>query len=219
MNYYTYMTINNLDNTKCYVGITSKDDPRYKGSGVEIVKALREYGVCNFSKVYLGIFPTIQEAHYWEGFYIKLYKTEVKYGGYNISPKGGTYNGCHSDETLKLMKDKAKGRGFGHIWNLETIDKRNWTYYLNKSSEIEIKKCPICDKLFTTHIKKTTCSYSCANKLSWRNGRKITMPKLYKKRVSKEQVNELRNKNLTYNKIAQLLNISNRTVRNRLNEN
>jgi hypothetical protein len=210
MNYYTFMTINNLDTTKCYVGISSHNRSNYKGSGVAISKALKELGAFNFTKQILGIFDSIEEAHYWEGFYIKMYKTEVKYGGYNISPKGGTYNGCHSTETLKMMKEKAVGRGLGHKY------KPCWNY-LNKSSEIKIKKCPICDKLFTDHSyqhKTECCSYSCANKKRWQNPNYvIKMPLKYKKHTKsninkgiptgREPVNKGKHKNiLTISKMS-----------------
>ena len=105
MAYSVYMTFNKLDPSKCYIGMTSKNNSNYKGSGKIIKQALKKYGKENFSRVDLAVFDNKEECHYWEGFYIQMYKTEVKYGGYNISPKGGLGTpGCliHTQES----KDK-----------------------------------------------------------------------------------------------------------------
>ena len=55
----------------------------YKGSGTYILNALKKYGPEAFKRINISLFETKEEAYFWEGFYIKLYKTETKYGGYN----------------------------------------------------------------------------------------------------------------------------------------
>ena len=57
------------------------------------------------------MFETKEEAHFWKGFYIKLYKTETKYGSYNQHPKGGRGNvGPHLDETKEKCGYGNKGK-------------------------------------------------------------------------------------------------------------
>jgi hypothetical protein len=110
MKYYTYITINNLDTSKCYIGVSYKlIESGYKGSGKYIIKALKKYSEENFTRSDLGIFNYLDEANYWEGFYIKMYKTEVKYGGYNLSPKGGhKYKGGLAEETKRKIGEANK---------------------------------------------------------------------------------------------------------------
>jgi hypothetical protein len=95
--------------------MTGRLDTNYKGSGTYIRRAFKKYGINNFVRIDLGEFQNKDEAHYWEGFYIKLYKTEVKYNGYNISPKGGlgAYNDCLSEDTKQRISQKLKGRHSG----------------------------------------------------------------------------------------------------------
>lgn len=87
--YKTFITINMLEPTKCYVGMTGTSSKYYKGSGKYFKKALSKYGSQNFKRVDLVNCESSDEAHYWEGFYIKTLKTLVIDGGYNISPLGG----------------------------------------------------------------------------------------------------------------------------------
>jgi len=84
----TFLTTNLLDPTMAYVGMTGRPNSNYKGSGIYFKRALKLYGKQNFVRVDLGTFETEDEAHYWEGFYIKTMKTLFP-DGYNLSPLGG----------------------------------------------------------------------------------------------------------------------------------
>lgn len=107
MAWYVYYSFNKLFPNKAYIGMTKNPiSSGYKGSGRYIHSALQKYGKENFVRIDLGEFNDKDEAHFWEGFYIKLYKTEVKYGGYNISPTGGLGTpGCliHTEETKRKI--------------------------------------------------------------------------------------------------------------------
>jgi hypothetical protein len=115
MNYYVYYTFKNDEPNKAYIGMTSKNsDSGYMGSGNHIKSALKKYGKGSFTRTDLGIFEDKDECHFWEGFYIKMYKTETKYGGYNLSPKGGLGTpDCHSEETKRKMSESHKGKNTG----------------------------------------------------------------------------------------------------------
>lgn len=114
MIHYVYLTTN-LINKKQYVGDHSTYDlekDNYLGSGVEILKALKEYKHSDFTKVILEKFNTRKEAGNKQSHYIKLYKTHISQGGYNISWDGGLCYGdrMHSEETKKIMKEKSHQR-------------------------------------------------------------------------------------------------------------
>lgn len=114
--YKTYITTNNLEPEKAYVGMTGTNNPNYLGSGRYFVKALKKVGKENFTRIDLGETEYADEAHYWEGFYIKVLKTMVNEGGYNICSQGGSVSKRHSEISKNKMsenrKDKAKGIPF-----------------------------------------------------------------------------------------------------------
>jgi hypothetical protein len=89
MKYYVYYTFKKDEPEKSYIGATIKTpESGYKGSGKLIEEAFKLYGRKIFKRVELGVFDNKKEAYFWEGFYIKIFKTLVKDGGYNISPSG-----------------------------------------------------------------------------------------------------------------------------------
>ncbi len=53
--------IENLINGKKYVGMDSKNNPKYLGSGTLIVKAIKKYGRENFKKHILEECSSIEE--------------------------------------------------------------------------------------------------------------------------------------------------------------
>lgn len=135
--------------------MTSKKDINYKGSGIYFKKALSKYKKENFVRVDLGEFENKDEAHFWEGFYIKHYKTHISQGGYNLSWSGGTNfkDGFHHTEDSKMkisisqtgrespMKgkrhteiSKEKNR-IKHLGNKNTLGK-HWN--LNEETKMKI---------------------------------------------------------------------------------
>ena len=60
--YYTYQT-KNLINGKTYIGIhTTKNlDDGYMGSGLNLRRAIKKYGLDNFVKTILSFFDTMEE--------------------------------------------------------------------------------------------------------------------------------------------------------------
>jgi group I intron endonuclease len=91
MNHFIYITTNLL-NGKQYIGDHSCYNPicdNYLGSGIYINKAIKKFGKENFKREILESFNSKEEAFNAQEKYIKLYKTHVSQGGYNISWKGG----------------------------------------------------------------------------------------------------------------------------------
>jgi group I intron endonuclease len=96
-----YLTTNLITGNQ-YVGdhdINAKEKTFYIGSGIALEDAIKKYGRHNFFKEILEWFPTREKAFNAQEKYIRLYKTHVSQGGYNISWKGGlNVQGCMCDE-------------------------------------------------------------------------------------------------------------------------
>jgi hypothetical protein len=102
---FVYITTN-LINGKQYIGdhSTNNLNDNYLGSGKLLIKAFKKYKKINFKREILEFFNTKKEAFNAQSFYINKYNTIIN-NGYNISPKGGLcIRGCHSEETIKLLK-------------------------------------------------------------------------------------------------------------------
>lgn len=114
MGYYTYYTYKKGEPEKAYIGITKfSKETEYLGSGILLKRNIKKYGKEAFVRINLGEFQYRDEAKYWEEFYIKLYKTEVKYGGYNIHSRGGyslSKSSLHSEESKKKISNSLKGK-------------------------------------------------------------------------------------------------------------
>lgn len=109
--HYVYLTTN-LINGKQYIGdhtINPDLKKYYLGSGKLIKKAIKKYGTQNFFKEILEWFSTKEEASNKEEKYIKLYKTHISQGGYNISRIGGKIiNVIHSKNSIQKMSTSHK---------------------------------------------------------------------------------------------------------------
>ena len=139
-----FKTTNNIDG-KVYVGQTILNDPHYLGSGIRIKKAIKKYGVDNFTREILCECSTQEELNEQEIFWIKELDTQNKEIGYNIhkggnryTPKDGTTaekisntltGRTLSEETRKKMSESRTGEGHftqksdWNGWSPETLEK------------------------------------------------------------------------------------------------
>lgn len=113
-NFKVYMH-KNKTNGKVYIGITGQklEDRWREGKGYKgcraFSSAIKKYGWDNFEHILLLDNLTKEEAEEKEIELIKKYKSNKKGYGYNIS-NGGSTIGSHSEETKKILSEKAKGR-------------------------------------------------------------------------------------------------------------
>lgn len=97
---------------KVYIGQTCRSlkDRAYEGKGyihsTFFYSAIKKYGFENFSCEILKDNLTLEEANYWETYYIAFYKTTDRQYGYNISPGGD--NHIMSEEGKKRLSDRMK---------------------------------------------------------------------------------------------------------------
>jgi len=117
---YIYLITNTINN-KIYIGKHSTDDlaDDYMGSGILIKKAIKKYGIENFTKEYLAFCDTREKLNYFETYYIKKYNAREV--GYNLTIGGdggrtpGTWTKGYKDsyETRKKKSESHKGIKIG----------------------------------------------------------------------------------------------------------
>lgn len=128
-----YKTLNKI-NGKQYIGMDSKNNPSYLGSGTLILKAIKKYGKENFKKEILEVCSNISELENRETYWINYYNALEDDNFYNLEDirKRGTnpFKNKTQDE-LKIIFDKIntleraikiglsnkkpKPKGFGNI--------------------------------------------------------------------------------------------------------
>ena len=105
-------------------------------------KAIKSYGWDGFEHIILKENLTLEEANYWEGYYIDFYKSRITQNGYNIREAGS--NGALSEETKQKLSEIFKEKG---LWkgdnNPRHIDplfgERNGMYGKHHSEETKKK--------------------------------------------------------------------------------
>ena len=102
----------NKINGKSYIGQTItglKERAKYDGSGYsdspKFWKAIQKYGWASFEGTILHECSTLEDANYYEQYYIKKYNTMKN--GYNLS-SGGRTNFSFSDETKQKISEISK---------------------------------------------------------------------------------------------------------------
>lgn len=96
---------------KSYIGQTNNYNKRIKRHFYEgctaLYNAIKKYGWDNLKHEILRDNLTLEEANYWEKFYIKTHNTLYP-NGYNLRTGGD--NSLHSDYSKKKMSEKKKNK-------------------------------------------------------------------------------------------------------------
>lgn len=131
---YIYKIVNNLNN-KIYIGKTTNVDRRWlchkynafnRKSSQPLYKAIRKYGIDNFSIYIIDSADIKDDLNYKEIYWIDYYKSNKSRNGYNRT-KGGdggdTWSSRSDDEKMKtsrLLSSKLSGKNNGswgkHWW-------------------------------------------------------------------------------------------------------
>jgi group I intron endonuclease len=78
----------NLINNKIYIGKDKRNDPKYLGSGVKIILAIKKYGKKNFNKEILEYCNSEEELNEKEMLWIQKFNSTDRNLGYNITVGG-----------------------------------------------------------------------------------------------------------------------------------
>lgn len=200
---YIYLITNNI-NKKNYVGkhLCPKGETietdKYMGSGVLLRKAIRKYGIKNFSKEILATCFDDKILNILEVQYIALYKSIGK-AEYNIS-KGGD-GGCwyYMSEEQKIIARRnlskaLKGRVFSEEWKRHISEGRkgekhpNWGKHLSEELKRKIaegnrgkvlseecrKKISLNNKSGTPEVKEKLRKANLGKHLSEETKRKLS---------------------------------------------
>ncbi|MCP3660520.1 MAG: GIY-YIG nuclease family protein [Bacteroidetes bacterium] len=101
--------IENLINGKKYVGMDSKNNPKYLGSGTLIVKAIKKYGRENFKKHILEECSSIEELELRESWWIESLNALKCKDFYNLEDNRKRGVNPFANKTAKEMNEiKAK---------------------------------------------------------------------------------------------------------------
>lgn len=162
---FVYLLKCNL-NGKIYVGITSDVlskrwnkhvyDARHDSKCV-IHRAMRKYGLDNFSMSEIKQCHSEQELLSQEKFFIEELKSNVKYGGYNETfggeaPMLGRH---HSDASKLKISEKLKGRPSPNRGKKASEETRR---KLGESHSKPVVRLDINDKLIAVHKSVTAAS-------------------------------------------------------------
>jgi len=88
-----YKTVNNI-NGKAYIGKDTKNNPKYLGSGLDLIKAIKKYGRSNFKKVILEECSNKDELWKREEYWLSKFNVKDSKDFYNRTNKAfGAWEG------------------------------------------------------------------------------------------------------------------------------
>ena len=103
-----------LVNGKLYVGLHTKGDKDYLGSGMFLLRAIKKYGKENFARTDLDTFLTLEEGQVKERRWIAALNSKSPHG-YNLTDGGEGSLGYHHSETTKAkISTKMSAAGMGN---------------------------------------------------------------------------------------------------------
>ena len=140
MTHYLIYKITNLVNGKIYIGKHKTDDLNdgYMGSGVAINRAIKKYGVENFTKEILfdvygeDMMDFLEEAIVDETFVARKDTYNMKIGGLGGGNGGANKGKHHSEETKRKISENHKGK---IPWNKGMVMDDNFKKRMSEASK------------------------------------------------------------------------------------
>ena len=162
-----YLTTNSLNNKK-YIGVDSKDDPNYFGSGIIIKNSIKKHGKENFTKIILEQNDNIKYLFEREKYWIEKYNAVESNDFYNISSGGKGGNMLNNPISIEKWE-----KGIEKTRELTIKLRKNKTYeeiYGDRANEEkEKRRQSLLGKKFTDE-RRSNISKSLKNKISWNKG-------------------------------------------------
>lgn len=185
----------NLITKKIYVGVTSKDDPGYLGSGKTLNKAIKKYGKENFVRETLEECYSEKELFEREIFWIKELKSKGS-NGYNLTDGGmGILN------PTKEVRKKISKSLTGRIQSEETkrkIAEANIGKKYSEETKRKVGQCHIGNKYNVGRIMSPEAKLKNAETYRQKSPEQKleTYKKYYRSRCGKDLTEEQINKSL-----------------------
>lgn len=142
-----------LINSKVYIGMSTKDDENYLGSGSVIKSAIKKYGKKNFKRDILEYCDTFEKLCEREIYWVEYYKNLLKEDCYNVSSggKGGNWKMWMSEDRInevlsnfKKASDLKKGKysswNKGIKYSEDMIEKLSRAHKGKKQSKQTVEK-------------------------------------------------------------------------------
>jgi group I intron endonuclease len=104
-----YKTLN-LVNGKYYIGMDTKNNPTYIGSGTLLKKAIEKYGKESFKKITLEECDSIEQLKEQEKYWISVYSACTDRESYNISTGGTGGDNFTNNPDKELIREKLQLR-------------------------------------------------------------------------------------------------------------
>lgn len=131
-----YITTNLLDGKK-YIGKDEDNNPKYLGSGLHLIRAIKKYGKKNFQKEILAYANNKEELNELEIYYIDYYNAQKSDLFYNIAP-GGTGGITYKD------KHPMERMVYQYTLDGEFIKEFKHAREANKDTGVDYKKISAC---------------------------------------------------------------------------
>ena len=156
-----YITENIINNKK-YIGLDSKNNPKYLGSGKHLKRSIKKYGKENFIKTIIENCSSLDELSNRECYWIDHYDAINSKEFYNLAEggKGGwlgdeankkriaTLTGYkHSEETKRKIGEKAKGREVSDETRKKMSESQSGTIRHKDKSKLEGSNNPNSKKI------------------------------------------------------------------------
>ena len=142
MNFYVYEITNNI-NGKKYIGkrkcSCNIEDDYYMGSGSLLVRAMKKYGLSNFSKKIIEICESEKDAYEREKYWINHFKAVESNEYYNLIDGGNDAYMKTTPDTAKAIARKKRKSG---LYN-EEYNRKKEMYDLVRKKELEIRELGI----------------------------------------------------------------------------
>lgn len=143
----------NLLNGMIYVGKDLKNNPKYLGSGLLLLKAIKKYGKENFKKEILEVCSTKEILNEKEKFWIETLQARNREIGYNIA-EGGHGGLTYDEETKKKISEQMKNRIVSEETKEKLSKSRKGIFKHTEETKEKLSKSHKGKKLSKEHIEK-----------------------------------------------------------------
>lgn len=119
-----YKTLNTV-NGKYYIGMDTKNDPNYLGSGTLLKQAIQKYGRDCFKKIILEQCNSVEQLKEQEKYWISTYNACTDRESYNISTGGTGGDTFTYNPDKELIREKLQARRHTEVTK-QKIRENNW---------------------------------------------------------------------------------------------